>query len=73
MSSLVPRHYDKVEALNLAGSRRARWRIRLEHLQAQPQMSVDDGRSRDWHRGHIRQSARWIRRHCAEDFAVFRE
>jgi hypothetical protein len=29
MSSLVPRHYDKVEALNLAGSRRARWRIRL--------------------------------------------
>jgi len=70
---MSPRHYDKVETLNLAGSRRARWRIRLEHLQAQPQVAVDDGRSRDWHRGRIGRSGRWVRRHGTEDFAVFGE
>jgi hypothetical protein len=71
MSSFVPRHYDKVETLNLARSRRARWRIRLEHLQAQTQMAVDHGRSRNWDRGYIGRVTRRIRGHCAEDLAVF--
>jgi hypothetical protein len=73
MSSFVPRHYDKVETLNLARTRRARWRIWLEHLQAQPQVSFDEGRSRDWHAGRIGWSARWIRCHCAEYVAILRE
>jgi hypothetical protein len=67
---MSPRHYHKVDTLNLAGSRRARWRIRLERLQAQPQVAVDDGRSRDWHGGGIGRAARWIRGHGADDFAV---
>jgi hypothetical protein len=71
VESFAPRYHDKVETLNLAGPGRARWRARLEHLQAQSQVSVDDGRSGDWHRGRIGLSARRVRRHCAEDFTVF--
>src|SRR6478672_7480517 len=68
--SFAARRHYKVETLNLAGPGRARWRPRLEHLQAQPQTSIDNGGLRDRHRDRIGLAARRVRRHCAEAFAV---
>src|SRR5262249_59249916 len=49
VESFAARRHDKVETLHLAGLVRARRRARLQHLQAQPQPSADDGGSRDRH------------------------
>src|SRR5262249_1457397 len=69
LASSAARH--ELEALNLARPRRARRRARLQHLQAQTQPAVDDGGSRNRHRGRIGGSARRVRRHRAKGFAVF--